>query len=120
MTEVSWLVIEPGWKVVAADGTEIAKVHELVGDSGADIFDGLALSSSVLGKPRYVPSERVKRITEGRVELDISPADAEKLEHYQEPPPSEEILPESASRWQSRGPRWKCANADTAPKRWIS
>jgi PRC-barrel domain len=100
MSEVAWLVIEPGWKVVASDGTEIGKVHEIIGDTGDDIFDGLAVSSGVLGKPRYVPSEQVKSITEGRIELDISPADAEKLEHYEEPPPSEEILPESASRWQ--------------------
>jgi len=100
MTEVSWFVIEPGWTVVAADGSEIGKVHEIVGDTGDDIFDGLAVSSGVLGKPRYVPSERVKRITEGHVELDLSPADAERLDHYQEPPPSEEILAESASRWQ--------------------
>jgi uncharacterized protein YrrD len=100
MSEVAWLVIEPGWKVVASDGSEIGKVHEVVGDAGKDIFDGLAVSSGILGKPRYVPAERVKRITEGRIELDLSPTNAEQLEHYKEPPPSEEILPESASRWQ--------------------
>jgi hypothetical protein len=100
MSEVAWLLIEPGWDVVAADGSEIGKVHEVVGDSGKDIFDGLTLSSGVLGKPRYVPSERVKRITEGLVELDMAPDEARQLEEYKEPPPSEEILPESASRWQ--------------------
>ena len=29
---VSWLVIERGWTVVAADGTEVGKVEEVVGD----------------------------------------------------------------------------------------
>jgi PRC-barrel domain len=100
MTEVAWLVIERGWTVVASDGSEIGKVNEVVGDTGKDIFDGLTVSSGVLGKPRYVPSERVKRITEGRVELDLGPDEAHRLEEYREPPPSEEILPESASRWQ--------------------
>lgn len=100
MTEVAWLVIERGWTVVASDGSEIGKVNEVVGDTGKDIFDGLTVSSGVLGKPRYVPSERVKRITEGRVELDLGADDAHRLEEYREPPPSEEILPESASRWQ--------------------
>jgi PRC-barrel domain protein len=100
MSQVSWLVIEKGWAVVAADGTEIGKVHEVVGDEGEDIFDGLAVSSGLRGRPRYVPAERVKRITEGRIELDLSGNEAERLEEYEEPPPSEEILPESASRWQ--------------------
>jgi PRC-barrel domain len=100
MSQVSWLVIEKGWAVVAADGTEIGKVHEVVGDEGEDIFDGLAVSSGLLGKPRYVAAERVKRIIEGRIELDLSGSEAERLDEYEEPPPSEEILPESASRWQ--------------------
>jgi PRC-barrel domain protein len=100
MTEVAWLLIEPGWKVVASDGSEIGKVHEVVGDSGKDIFDGLAVSSGILGKPRYIPSEQVGRITEGQIEVDIPSAEAQHLEEYDEPPPSEEILPESASRWQ--------------------
>ena len=45
---VSWLVIEPGWTVVAADGTEVGRVEELVGDSGIDIFNGLAVSTGWL------------------------------------------------------------------------
>lgn len=98
--EVSWLLIARGWTVVASDGSEIGRVHEVVGDSGKDIFDGLTVSSGVLAKPRYVPAEQVKEITEGRVELDVSAAGAEKLEPYEEPAPSEEILAESSSRWQ--------------------
>jgi Uncharacterized protein conserved in bacteria (DUF2171) len=100
VSEVAWIVIERGWKVVGSDGGEIGRVHEVVGDSGQDIFDGLTVSSGVLGKPRYVPSERVRRIVEGRVELDLPATDAHHLEEYKEPPPSEEILSESASRWQ--------------------
>lgn len=102
---VSWLMITKGWKVVASDGSEIGKVHEIVGDEGEDIFDGLAVSSGVLGKPRYIAAERVKGITEGRIEVDLASGDAHQLEEYKEPPPSEEILPESASRWQ-RFRRW--------------
>jgi hypothetical protein len=97
---VSWLLVEKGWRVYAVGGSEIGRVDEVVGDSGKDIFDGLTISSGVLGRPRYVPSERVQTITEGRVELDLSTAEAEHLEPYEEPEPSEEILPESASRWQ--------------------
>ena len=35
---VSWLLIEAGWTVLAADGTEVGKVDEVTGDSNADIF----------------------------------------------------------------------------------
>jgi hypothetical protein len=97
---VSWLLIEPGWKVITADGSELGRVHEVVGDKGKDIFDGLAVSSGLLGKPRYVPAEKVGTIVEGRVQLDLQPDAAEALRHYAEPPPSEEILPVSASRWE--------------------
>ena len=54
---VAWVMIETGWKVVASDGSEVGEVDEVSGDSGADIFDGLAIATSMLGKPRYVPSE---------------------------------------------------------------
>ena len=43
---VSWLLIEAGWKVLAADGSEVGKVDEVTGDSNADIFDGLAIATS--------------------------------------------------------------------------
>lgn len=97
---VSWLLIERGWKVVASDGTEIGKVHEVIGDKGKDIFDGLSISTGLLGRPRYVPAERVKSIFEGRVELDLEPAEAERLSEYDEPPPSQRIMPGTASRWR--------------------
>src|SRR6266536_2207789 len=72
----------------------------IVGDKGKDIFDGLAVSSGLLAKARYVPAESVGTIVEGRVEVDLGPDAAERLEPYDEPPPSEEILPVSASRWE--------------------
>lgn len=97
---VSWLLIEPGWKVVAADGSEIGHVREVVGDTGKDIFDGLAVSSGLLAKARYVPAESVGTITEGRVQLHLGPDAADRLDPFDEPPPSEEILPVSASRWE--------------------
>jgi uncharacterized protein YrrD len=88
---VSWLVIEPGWTVVAADGDEVGKVDEIVGDSGKDIFNGLAVSTGFLGRAKYVPAERVSRITEGSVELDL-PADAiDGLDDHEPQPPSTEF-----------------------------
>ena len=88
---VSWLVIESGWTVVGSDGTQAGKVEEIVGDTGKDIFNGLSVSSGLLGKPKYVPAERVKEILEGEVRLDL-PADAiEHLEDHEQQPPSAEF-----------------------------
>lgn len=90
---VSWLVIEPGWKVVATDGTEVGSVDEIVGDTGKDIFNGLAVASGILGRPKYVPAERVVEIVEGEVRLDV-PADAVgHLEDHEPQPPSSEFRP---------------------------
>lgn len=97
---VSWLLIERGWSVLASDGSEIGHVDEVVGDSGEDIFDGLTITSGTFGRPRYVPSELVGEINEGRVHLQLPPDGVDRLEEYTEPPPSERIEPVTASRWQ--------------------
>ena len=88
---VSWLLIRPGWKVLASDGSEVGEVDEIAGDSSRDIFDGLAIATSAFGKPRYVPSEQVGRITEGVVHLTLTRAEVEQLGEYLEPATSAEI-----------------------------
>jgi hypothetical protein len=93
---VSWFLIEPGWKVFDATGDEVGSVDEVVGDSSDDIFNGLSVSTSLLGRPRYVPSEQVGSITEGRIQLTISKEQVDRLGEYEEPPTSAEILPEEA------------------------
>jgi Uncharacterized protein conserved in bacteria (DUF2171) len=93
---VSWFLIEPGWKVLDASGEEIGSVDEIVGDSSDDIFNGLSVSTSLLGRPRYVPSEQVGEITEGHIHLTITNEQFKRLGEYEEPPTSAEILPEGA------------------------
>jgi hypothetical protein len=92
---VSWLMIEPGWKVFAADGGEVGAVDEVAGDDGHDIFDGLAIATSAFGKPRYVPAEQVERIEEGSVFLSLTSEQAKSLGEYLEPATSAEIEPDS-------------------------
>ncbi len=92
---VSWLLIEPGWKVLAADGSEVGQVDEVAGDSNEDIFNGLAVATSALGKPRYVPAKRVAEITEGAVRLSLSAEQVEQLGEYLEPATSAQIEAES-------------------------
>jgi hypothetical protein len=88
---VSWLVVEPGWDVVGRDGEEIGQVEEIVGDTGEDIFNGLSVSSGLLGRPKYVPAERVAEIVEGEVRLDLSADDVKQLDDHGQQPPSAEF-----------------------------
>jgi uncharacterized protein YrrD len=90
---VSWFLVEHGWKVVAADGTTLGSVHEVIGDSGEDIFNGVSVSPGLLRRPKYVPAEQVAEIAEGEVRLALSKEDFDRLDEHQDAPPSAEILP---------------------------
>jgi hypothetical protein len=61
-------------------------VDEVLGDKNRDIFDGLAISTGLVGKPKYVAAERVGEIREGRVELRLSADEIERLEPYEPEP----------------------------------
>ena len=89
---VSWLVIEPGWEVVTSDDERVGEVKEVIGDTTADIFDGLAVSTGLLKREKYVPAERAAGIVEGRVTLDLTKDAFDALGDYEEPPPSERFL----------------------------
>src|SRR5215470_8148464 len=64
---VSWLVIEPGWRVTAADGPQLGWVDKVLGDESLDIFHGLSVAGGRLELPRYVKSEQVEGIVNGLV-----------------------------------------------------
>ncbi len=93
---VSWFVIEPGWRVVDAQGEDVGSVDEVVGDSSDDIFNGLSISTSMLSRPRYVPSEQVGTITQGHVQLKLTKDQLGRLGEFEEPPTTAEILPDRA------------------------
>jgi hypothetical protein len=90
---VSWFLIDRGWKVVDAQGRDVGRVEEVVGDTGADIFNGLSISIGLLKGHRYVPAEQVGTITEGQVQLRLTHDDLDSLDKYEHPPPSEQLLP---------------------------
>jgi len=88
---VSWLMIRPGWKVRSADGAEVGEVDEVAGDDTEDIFDGVAIVTSALGKPRYVPAEQVAEITQGAMRLSLTREQVAQLGEYLEPATTAEI-----------------------------
>jgi len=60
---VSWLMVEPGWKVVDAHGAKIGKVDEVLGDEQVDIFHGLLVGGE------EILAERIGEIREGEIRL---------------------------------------------------
>ncbi|MGH3003581.1 MAG: hypothetical protein ACRDM1_13130 [Gaiellaceae bacterium] len=94
---VSWLMIEPGWKVEASDGEEVGRVEEVTGDSNADIFDGLSIARGIAKGQQYVPAEHVGEIVDGCVRLTIDRAQIEGLVAFEEPPVQDRVSPEKAS-----------------------
>lgn len=81
-------MVEQGWTVECADGEELGKVEETIGDPELDIFNGLTVSTGLLSRPRYVPAEDVAEIRDGVVRLSLGPEQFEQLEEYEEPPRS--------------------------------
>ena len=79
-------MLEPGWDVVDSAGESVGRVDEVLGDKNRDIFDGLAVSTGLVGKPKYVPAERVGEITDGRVQLELSADEVDRLEPYEPEP----------------------------------
>jgi uncharacterized protein YrrD len=90
---VSWFLIDTGWKVVDAQGRDVGRVEEVVGDTGADIFNGLSISIGLLKGHRYVPAEQVGSITEGQVHVKLTHDELDALDRYERPAASEHILP---------------------------
>jgi len=60
---VSWLMIEPGWRVVGPGGEKVGKVHEVLADEPSGIFHGLVVDG------REILAERVASIHEGKIYL---------------------------------------------------
>jgi hypothetical protein len=56
----------------------------VIGDENIDIFTGLTIHGGLLKRNRYIPSERVVEIVEGRITVDI---DADELDALEETAP---------------------------------
>ncbi len=60
---VSWLLIEPGWKVVGPGGKKVGKVDEVLADEPSGIFHGLMVDGD------EILAERIGAIHEGKISL---------------------------------------------------
>ena len=80
--------------MLAADGSEIGEVDEVVGDENEDIFDGISIAVAALGQPRYVGADQVARIEQGEVHLSLRHDAAAHLQPYRQPASSLAIEPD--------------------------
>ena len=104
---VSWLLIEPGWRVCAADGPEVGRVDGVLGDENLDIFHGLSVAGGRLEAPRYVTSEQVQTIVTGSVTLTVAAREFEHLPVYHAPdppPPVEESILDRSGDYSAAPP----------------
>jgi hypothetical protein len=76
---VAWYLIEEGWEVFDADGDSIGHVDEVEGDTNADIFSGLLISTGLFSGARFVPAEQVGLLTEGHVHLSLTSEEVKDL-----------------------------------------
>lgn len=93
---VSWLQIEQGWQVVAADGVAVGTVAQVAGDKQGDIFDGLGVATGEPERIVYAPGEQVGLIYPGTVTLKLTGEQATALGPYSEAPPQTTVRPGAA------------------------
>jgi hypothetical protein len=60
---VSWLLIEPGWKVLGPGGEKVGKVAEVLADEPSGIFHGLVVDGD------EILADRIAQIREGEIHL---------------------------------------------------
>jgi hypothetical protein len=79
---IAWLALDEGTPIVASDGEQVGKVHEVIADRQKDIFSGITFRPGLLDTPVFVPADKIGRLTEGSVELAITAGEVEGLETY--------------------------------------
>jgi hypothetical protein len=82
---ISYLALEEGTAVFAADGEEVGHVAHVLADEEEDIFDGIVISHG-LGRHTFADAEQVGAIHERGVALIITAGEAEALPEPAENP----------------------------------
>lgn len=77
--QVAWTAIEKGTTVVAADGSEIGKVSDVVADETRDIFSGIAFRHGLFDSQHFIPADLVDVITPDEVRVKLDPDQAREL-----------------------------------------
>jgi uncharacterized protein YrrD len=87
---VSYLTLEAGTDVIAADGERVGVVEHVLGDVDADIFDGIVIDTSrAPGGLRFVDAPEVSELRDDAVVLAVS---SEEVDRLPKPAPNPAVL----------------------------
>lgn len=81
-TPQSWRTIRYGSHVLAADGSTIGSVAEVLGSDAEDIFHGIRVSVPDEKGDRVVESDDVTAIDADSVSTSVAPSDVGSLQRY--------------------------------------
>lgn len=80
---ISWRAIVYGTPIVAADGTQVGTVDEVLGSDSEDIFHGIR--AAIHGRhDAMVAAENISSLTTQAVTTDLSPTELKALPDYDE------------------------------------
>jgi hypothetical protein len=99
--QIGYLALPRGVPVHAADGPRLGTVHRVQDNAREHIFDGIVIDTPA-GR-RFVDAPEVARITERRVTLTLTAAEAESLPEHRGLRGTMEInARRAAMRWRRR------------------
>jgi hypothetical protein len=98
---IGYKVLPKGTPVVTSDGAEVGRVARVLDNEREHIFDGIVVKTE--SRRVFVDAPEVARITEKRVTLTITAAEAEALEEWRGWRGSMQTRAQrSANRWKRR------------------
>jgi len=79
---IAWKAIRADTKVFSSDDEEIGPVHEVLGSEAEDIFHGIVVRSAHASHEVMIPASHIPRITNQRIESDMSVSEVRSLPPY--------------------------------------
>ena len=84
-TPIAWRAIRYDSPVLAADGTRLGSVREVLGSDAEDIFHGLRLNlDGRVADDVVISADRVASMTTDGISTDVAPGEVASLPHYSE------------------------------------
>ncbi len=80
---VSWRAISPDTPVFGSDGEQAGKVSDVLGGDQEDIFHGVVVDLPGIGNEAMLPAAHVVRITDRRVESDLTAEEIRSLPEFE-------------------------------------
>lgn len=82
---LAWTAIVADTPVLAADGTDVGAVDEVIGTVDQDIFHGLVVRVNSEAQHALIPAAHIQLITDRRIDTDLTPEQIRALPAYQAP-----------------------------------